>query len=43
MFDDGCALYMLRPDRHVAFRADRHDGAALERWLERVVLPLEAR
>jgi hypothetical protein len=35
----GCCLYLLRPDRHVAFRADRHDAAALERYLERILIP----
>jgi hypothetical protein len=36
----GCCLYLLRPDRHVAFRADRHDGAALERYLARILVPV---
>jgi 2-polyprenyl-6-methoxyphenol hydroxylase-like FAD-dependent oxidoreductase len=38
----GACLYLLRPDRHVAFRADRHDVAALERYLERILTRLDA-
>ena len=34
----GCCLYLLRPDRHVAFRADRHDATALGRYLERILI-----
>jgi 2-polyprenyl-6-methoxyphenol hydroxylase-like FAD-dependent oxidoreductase len=38
----GCCLYLLRPDRHVAFRADRHDAAALGRYLARVMVSPQA-
>lgn len=38
----GCCLYLLRPDRHVAFRADRHDAAALDGYLARVLVSREA-
>lgn len=34
----GCCLYLLRPDRHVAYRCDRHDPAALERYLQRILV-----
>jgi len=33
----GTCLYLLRPDRYVAYRSDRHDAAALVRYLERVL------
>lgn len=35
----GHALYLLRPDRHVAYRCDRHDAALLDRYLARVLVP----
>jgi len=35
----GACLYLLRPDRYVAWRCDRHDGAALARYLERILRP----
>ena len=38
----GCCLYLLRPDRHVAFRADRHDAAALGRYLHRTLVAGDA-
>ena len=38
----GCCLYLLRPDRHVAFRADRHDAAALGRYLDRILVAGDA-
>lgn len=36
----GCCLYLLRPDRYVGFRADRHDADALDRHLDRILIPL---
>lgn len=33
----GACFYLLRPDRYVAWRCDRHDGAALARYLERIL------
>jgi hypothetical protein len=32
---EGTCLYLLRPDRHVGYRSDRLDVAALRRFLER--------
>jgi hypothetical protein len=31
-------LYLIRPDRHVAYRTDGHDGARLRAYLDRVLL-----
>lgn len=33
-------LYLIRPDRHVAYRGDHHDGTLIDRYLERVLRPL---
>ena len=35
----GSCAYLIRPDRHVAWRCDRHDAAALQRYLERILRP----
>lgn len=32
-------LYLIRPDRHVAYRGDHHDGPLLERYLRRIFRP----